>query len=177
MRLAAQVFLAYFLILITSVMWRLLPLPRAVPDLVALSAVYLGLSARERVAPATLAAVVMGYLADLLMGGPRGLLSATAGAVCLMGHFVQGRLIVRGRIFVAGFALVVGLAAGVVGMLLRTWLGMTAGSLGHELATLGASALLTGLCGPLVFRLCRMVDARFARTTREREAALEGLLP
>ncbi len=33
-----------------------------------------------------------------------------------------------------------------------------------------ASAALTGLFGPLVFRLCRFIDARFARTDREREA-------
>ena len=30
---------------------------------------------------------------------------------------------------------------------------------------------------PLVFRLCRQTDARFARTRRERDAAAEGLIP
>jgi hypothetical protein len=39
------------------------------------------------------------------------------------------------------------------------------------------SALLTALAGPLVFRLCRQTDARFARTRRERDAAAEGLIP
>jgi len=77
-RLAAQVFAAYALLLIVGALWRLGPFERAVPDLVALFAIYLGLAARERIAPAMLAAVVMGYLADLIMGVPGGLLSTPA---------------------------------------------------------------------------------------------------
>ena len=177
MRLAAQVFMAYFLILVVGALWRLGPFERAIPDLVALSAIYLGLSAREKVAPAMLAAVVMGYLADLLVGAPRGLLTFDAGLLCLVGHFVQGRLIVRGRIFTMAFSALVGLASGLILLGLRVWLGRFSGALGSELWTLLLSALATGLAGPLVFRLCRRVDGRFARTQRERDAALEGLLP
>jgi hypothetical protein len=38
------------------------------------------------------------------------------------------------------------------------------------------SALLSGHIGPVMFRMLRRVDARFARTERERGAALEGLI-
>jgi rod shape-determining protein MreD len=177
MRLVAQVFLCYFMVLLMAALWRFLPVERAIPDLVALCAVYLGLTARHKVAPAMLAAVVMGYLADLLMGTPAGLLSTAAGVMCLLGHFVQGRLIVRGRLVTIGFALMVGLASAAVLMALRAWLGLLSESLGSELVTALVSALLTALVGPLVFRLCRKTDARFARTRRERDAAAEGLIP
>jgi rod shape-determining protein MreD len=177
MRLAAQVFLAYFMILVVGVLWRLVPIGRAIPDLVALSAVYLGLGARERLAPAMLAAVVTGYLADLLIGTPAGLLAISAGVMCLLGHFVQGRLIVRGPLVTAAFALVVGLVSGAVLMALRAWLGILSASFSSEVVTALLSALLTGAAGPLVFRMCRRMDARFARTRRERDAAAEGLIP
>ena len=175
MRYAAQVFLGYFMVLVMGVLWRLGPLDRAIPDVVALCAIYLGLAARERVAPAVFAAVVIGYLADLLLGGPRGLLSLGAGAMCVVGHFVQGRLIVRGLVFTAGFAAVVGLVSGLVLLALRGAHGLVGEGLGSQLVTILLSALTTGLAGPIVFRLCRQVDARFARTQRERDAALEGL--
>jgi cell shape-determining protein MreD len=177
MRLVAQVFLAYFLVLVVTALWRLVPIARAIPDVVALSAVYLGLAARERLAPAMLSAVVMGYLADLLIGTPTGLLSGSAGFMCLLGHFVQGRLIVRGPMVTAAFALVVGLVSAAVLIALRAWLGVLSASFSSEVVTGLVSALLTGLAGPLVFRLCRQTDARFARTRRERDAAAEGLIP
>jgi rod shape-determining protein MreD len=176
-RLAAQVFAAYALLLIVGALWRLGPFERAVPDLVALFAIYLGLAARERIAPAMLAAVVMGYLADLLMGVPAGLLSLDAGLICVVGHFVQGRLIVRGRLFTMGFSAGVGLVSGLFLFAVRAWLGRWSGVLGSELWTLFLSVVATGLVGPLVFGLCRRVDGRFARTQRERDAALEGLIP
>ncbi|HYU16274.1 MAG TPA: rod shape-determining protein MreD [Candidatus Acidoferrum sp.] len=177
MRLVAQVFLAYFMVLVVSALWRFVPIGRAIPDLVALSAVYIGLAARERVAPAMLAAVVMGYLADLVMGTPSGLLSAGAGVMCLLGHFVQGRLIVRGAVVTAVFALVVGLVSGAVLITLRAWAGVLSAPFSSEVGTALLSALLTALVGPLVFRMCRRVDARFARTRRERDAAAEGWIP
>jgi rod shape-determining protein MreD len=174
-RLAAQVFLAYFLFLVVGALWRLTPFERAIPDLVALFAVYLGLGTRDRLAPSMLAAVVMGYLADLLMGAPRGMFAATAAFLCLLGHLVQGRLIVRGRLFTIVFAAVVGLVSGLFGLALRAWLDRVSGGFGFEVTTLLLSALFTGLVGPLVFRMCRRTDGRFARTQRERDAAVEGL--
>lgn len=174
MRLAVQVFLAYALLLVLGVMWRVLPFGRAAPDLLALFAVYLGLTARDRVAPAMLAAVIIGYLADLLMGTPRGLLALTAGLVCLAGHLVQGRLIVRGLPFTMVFGFFTAVLTGAVVLTITALSGMSIASFGSEMWVLLGSAFLTGLVGPVVFRMCRRVDARFARTRRERDAALEG---
>ena len=47
---------------------------------------------------------------------------------------------------------------------------------GSQAAVVFGSAALTGVVAPFVFRMCRAVDARFARTEREREALREGYL-
>jgi rod shape-determining protein MreD len=177
MRVAGQVFLAYGLLLVLSAVWRHVPLGRAMPDLVALVAVYLGLTARQRLAPATLGAVIIGYLGDLLIGTPQGLLAVTGGVVCALGHLVHQRLIVRGALMTVLLSLFTGVIGGAVVLLLRRTFGVVGEPLGAELWVLGKAALLTALVGPVVFRLCRLVDARFARTQRERDTALEGLVP
>ena len=54
--------------------WRFLPWIRdAVPDVGALTAAYLGLTARRQVSPAIGGAIVLGYLIDLISGVPPGL--------------------------------------------------------------------------------------------------------
>jgi len=176
MRIAAQVFLAYALVLVLASVWRHMPMSRAAPDVVALVAVYLGLTARSRLAPPTAGAVVLGYLGDLLTGTPTGLLSLTAGLVCIVGHLVHRRLLVRGTLFTMAFSFFAGLFAGLVILVIRVSTVGMPGSAAGELLVLLGSALLTGLVGPFVFRLCRAIDARFARTQREREAPIGGVL-
>jgi rod shape-determining protein MreD len=177
MRVAAQVLLAYGIILVVGCLWRFMPFDRAAPNLVALSALYLGLTARHRLAPSTLGAVVLGYLADLLMGTPRGLMALTAGILCIFGHVIHRRLIVRGFGVTLAVTFSTGLAAGILTLLLRAYGGLVPRSAGIEPAMLFYNAALTALAGPVVFRLCRTLDARFARTYRERDATLEGLAP
>jgi hypothetical protein len=46
-----------------------------------------------------------------------------------------------------------------------------------ELRQLALVAVATGLIGPLVWKIFRRIDAAYARTHRERDAALEGLAP
>lgn len=177
MRTAAQVGVAYGIILVLSAVWRLGPLPRAMPDTVALFAVYLGLTARSHVAPSVFGAIIIGYLADLLIGAPRGVLALDAGLLCLLAHLVHRRLLVRGWMLTVVFTAITAVASGLIVMALRAYMGVGPGPFGDEVGLLAATAALTGLIGPFVFRLCRIVDARFARTQRERMAALEGLIP
>jgi rod shape-determining protein MreD len=174
MRTFAQVFLGYALILVLGCLWRLLPLGRAMPDLVALCAVYLGLTARHRLAPATLGAVVLGYLADLLNGTPLGMHSLLGGIMCMLGHVIHRRLIVRGLPVTLAVSFFTGLVAGLVGLLIRAYTGLLPDRVGAELGLIATIAVTTGLAGPLVFKLCRMIDMRFARTMRDRDAAIEG---
>jgi cell shape-determining protein MreD len=174
-RVAFQVLLAYALLLVLGALWRKLPIAAA-PDLAALFAVYLGLTARTQLAPSTAAAIVCGYLGDLLMGTPRGLLALSSGLLCASAFLIHRRLLVRGRLLVMVLSALTGMAAGLIQIAARAWLGLPLGTPGAELITLLWSGLMTGLAGPLVFRLCRLLDARFARTDREREAALAGVI-
>ena len=176
MRIAAHVFFAYLLVLVMGALWRLLPLGWAIPDVVALVAVYLGLTARGQVAPSMLGAVVSGYLGDLMFGTPRGLLALTAGIVCIIGHLVHQRLLVRGRLFTIGFSFFTGLLAGLVILTIRLFAGLVPAGFVNELGMMFGSALMTGLSGPVVFRICRFIDARFARTGRDRDVTVGGAL-
>jgi cell shape-determining protein MreD len=174
MRIAAQVLLAYGLLLLFGCLWQYLPLDLAVPEVAALGAIYLGLTARQRVASATLGAVLIGYLSDLLLGTPHGSQALVAGVICILGHLIHRRLILRGRMVTMFLAAFTGLCAGLVGVPIRWFAGHLPDG-GNALGAMVQAALVTGLIGPLVFRWCRAVDARFARTHREREAAREGL--
>ena len=184
MRTAVQVLAGYALLLVFGAVWRLAPITLAAPDLLAVVAVYLGLTARTvviggatlRLAPATLGAIVLGYLADLLCGSPRGALALSAGLVCVAGQLVQRHLILRGLLASMVLAFFAGLLSGVILLLIRLSGGLTAGDSWREAGMLLASAVLTGVVGPLVFRMCRSIDARFARTAREREITLGGLV-
>lgn len=176
MRNAAYIGASYLLILVIGAVWRLLPI-QSMPDVVALVAAYLGLTARDRLAPAMLGAVILGYLADLLGGTPKGMIALTAAVVCVVAHVVHRRLLVRGFPATITFAFFTGLAAGVFVLILRALYGLMPAGLWADLGVLIGSAVMTALIGPLVFRMCRLIDTRFARSYRDRDMALDGLLP
>ena len=175
MRIAAQAVLAYVLLLAMGAVWQFLPATPANPEVIALLAVYLGLTARNGVAAPTLGAVLIGYLGDLLLGTPRGMYAFIAAIACVAGHLVHRRLLVRGIGVTIAFSFFIGGVAGCIQLLARLY--VSTAPLEWEFGRLLYSALATGAAGPIVFRLCRSVDARFARTHRERDAALEGLIP
>jgi hypothetical protein len=176
-RTATHVLVAYLVLLVLGSVWPLLPLGparSAAPDVAALVAAYLGLTARVGIAPAVAGAVSVGYLADLLGGTPPGLHALVCGAVCILGHLVHRRILVRGRAMTLGFSAFVGAAAA----LLIELIGIAADrglGFGLILAAIALVAVTTGAIGPLVFWLHRRIDAAFARTHRERDAALEGI--
>jgi hypothetical protein len=177
MRSAALVLIGYAVMLVLGVIWPALPLGAAraaPPDIAALTAGYLGLTARRGVAGAVAGAVITGYLADLLGGTPAGLLALVAGLTCVLGHLVQRRILVRGWA-VVGFAAGLALTASTLTFLVRLASGEPIGG-GREAGMPLLVAVTTAVLGPLLLRFYRRVDAAFARTHREREHALEGLV-
>jgi Na+/pantothenate symporter len=71
---------------------------------------------------------------------------------------------------------VVSLFASLVRLLMTVLAGMPRPpSLALELRFMALTAFTTALFGPIVWRLYRRIDAAYARTHRERDAALEGL--
>jgi rod shape-determining protein MreD len=180
MRTATLVLAAYALCVLVGACWRLLPLPLvrdAVPELGALTAAYLGLTARRGLAPAVGGSVAIGYLVDVISGTPAGLAALVLGITCLVTRSAQQRILVRGAAMTIGFSAFVALVAGVAGLIVRAAAGVPLAAPGVELSHLALVAAATALIGPLVWRLFRRIDAAFARTHRERDAALEGLVP
>jgi len=179
-RTATLVLAAYVLCVIVGACWRLMPasfLRDGVPELGALTAAYLGLTARRGLAPALGGSVVIGYLVDVISGSPAGLAALVLGVTCLVTRSAQQRILVRGAAMTIAFSAFVALVAGVVGLVARAVAGIPVAAIGVELAHLALVVVATALSGPLVWRLFRRIDAAFARTHRERDAALEGLMP
>ncbi|HMG22856.1 MAG TPA: rod shape-determining protein MreD [Kofleriaceae bacterium] len=178
MRTATLVLVAYLVCAAVAAVWRLVPwIADAIPDLGALTAAYLGLTARRHVAPAIGGAVSLGYLIDLISGAPPGLIALVLGLTTLVARAVQQRILVRGAVISVAFSAFVALIAGVLAWLVRELYRVPSAPLGIELRHVAGVTLATAVLGPLVWRMFRRIDAGFARTHRERDAALEGLVP
>jgi hypothetical protein len=74
------------------------------------------------------------------------------------------------------FAAFAALAFGILIVVIRAITGILYGGWAGTMSSLLGTAVLTGLIGPFVFRSCRLVDSRFSRTPRERDAAATGFL-
>ena len=180
MRTATLVIVAYLVCVIIAAVWRLMPLSLlrdATPEVGALSAAYLGLTARRGLAPAVGGSVVLGYLVDLISGQPPGLMALVLGLTGLVARAVQQRILVRGAVISVAFSAFVALLAGVIAWLVRELYRVPTAPFGAELNHIAVVTLATAVMGPLVWRMFRRIDAAFARTHRERDAALEGLAP
>ncbi|MCX5742521.1 MAG: rod shape-determining protein MreD [Proteobacteria bacterium] len=180
MRTATLILVAYFLCVVLAAIWRLVPLGiarHAIPDIGALTAAYLGLTSRKNLAPAVGGAVVIGYLVDVISGGPVGLSALALGLTGLVARTIQQRILVRGATMTMGFSGFIAIVAAIIGFMIRGLYRMPNASMATELKHVVLCAIATALIGPLVWRAFRRVDAAFARTHRERDAALEGLTP
>lgn len=178
MRTATIVLAAYLLCVVVASVWRLLPwIDDAVPDVGALTAAYLGLTARRQVSPAVGGAIALGYLTDLISGAPPGLLALALALTTLIARAVQQRILVRGFAISIAFSALVALVSCLLTLAVRMMYRMPSAELGVELRHVAIVTVATALTGPLVWRMFRRIDATFARTHRERDAALEGLAP
>ena len=178
MRTATIVLVAYLLCVVIAALWRLAPwIADAIPDLGALTAAYLGLTARRQVSPAIGGAIVLGYLLDLISGAPAGLVALVLGLTTLVARAVQQRILVRGAAISVAFSAFVALLVGILSWLIREMYQVPTAAFAVELRHLGGVTIATAIIGPLVWRMFRRIDAAYARTHRERDAALEGLAP
>lgn len=177
MRTATLVIVAYALCVAVSAIWRVLPGPLhdAVPDLGALTAAYLGLTARRNVAPAVGGSIVLGYLCDLISGAPAGLIALVLGLTGLVARAVQQRIYVRGTPMTIAFSGFVALVAAVVALLVRALYHLPRAGWSTELRHVALVSIATAAVGPVIWRIFRRIDAAYARPHRDRDAALEGI--
>ncbi len=106
------------------------------------------------------------------------MVAVLCGATCILSRITTTRLLVRGWVFIASLCGVAALLAYVVTVSIRAYFagGLGGGSFAIQAVVAVGSSVLTAVLAPGIFRLCRSVDARFARTEREREAVREGYL-
>jgi cell shape-determining protein MreD len=177
MRTATIVLVAYVLCVVVAACWRALPiaLHDAIPDLGALTAAYLGLTVRRNLAPAVGGSIALGYLIDLISGAPPGLCALVLGLTGLVARAVQQRIYVRGTTMTIAFSGFVALVSALLGLIVRALYGMPRAALSTELRHLALVAIATAIVGPAVWRVFRRIDAAYARTHRDRDAALEGI--
>lgn len=178
MRTATLVLVAYLACVAVGAVWRLLPwLGDAIPDIGALTAAYLGLTAHRRVSPAIAGAIMLGYLIDLISGAPPGLMALVLALTTLIARAVQQRILVRGATLSIVFSAFVAQVAGVLAVVVRMLYQMPTATFAVEVIHIWLVTIATAILGPLVWRMFRRIDAAFARTHRERDAALEGVAP
>jgi len=178
MRTSTIVLGAYLVCVAVASVWRLLPwIGDAIPDVGALTAAYLGLTARRQVSPAIAGAIVLGYLIDLISGAPPGLIALVLALTTLITRTMQQHILVRGLAISIAFSAFVALISGVLALVIRVVYRMPSAAFVIELQHVAFVTLATAVLGPLVWRMFRRIDAAFARTHRERDAALEGLAP
>lgn len=177
MRTATLVLVTYLvLVVVGTLWWRIGFLGDARPEVAGLAAAYLGLTARRTLAGAVGASIVIGYLADLLDGVPTGLYSLIAGLVCIAGYLVHRRILVRGLGITLGFSFLVGAVSAIFVIIIRAITGGTLATAFTEIKWVLGAGVATAIIGPPLFRLLRRIDAAFARTHREKDQALEGLV-
>ena len=90
----------------------------------------------------------------------------------------QQRIFVRGMAMTIAYSAFISVFASLSRILICVLFGIPRPpTVALELQQMALIALATALVGPIVWRLFRRIDAAYARTHRERDAALEGLTP
>jgi rod shape-determining protein MreD len=164
-RTAGHVGLGFLALIAVGAGWPIIAGDTAArPDVIAVAALYLGLTARDDLAASVAAAAVLGYLADVLAGTPTGLLTFASAAVCFASHLTQQRLVVRGRVAVIVACAVASIAMSLLIAGLSRAGGVGNVAVGLDLWAVLAMAALTATLGALVFWLHRRLDARLAST-------------
>jgi hypothetical protein len=179
-RTATIVLVAYFICVVVAAVWRFMPgITRdAVPAIGALTAAYLGHTTRPFILPVTAGVAILGYLIDVISGTPAGMTSLVLGMTSDVARRTQRRLFVRGTSMMIGFSAFISIIASLSQLVIRAFSNISKiGSAALELQQIALVAFSTALMGPVVWRLYRRIDAAYARTHRERDAALEGLAP
>jgi rod shape-determining protein MreD len=179
-RTATIVIVAYVMCVLIGAIWRYMPgfVHDAIPAIGPLTAAYLGYTLRPFRAPSTAGVVVLGYLIDVVSGTPPGLTSLVLAITAELARATQQRIFVRGASMTVAFSGFIALISAFASWILRALFhGLSTGSAALELQHAALGAIATALVGPAVWKIFRRIDAAYARTHREREAALEGLVP
>jgi cell shape-determining protein MreD len=142
------------------------------PDVALLVILYVGLTSQPSPSLGSLGggagvcalALLLGWMADLGGGAPKGLHMAAYALAGLAARGASSRILVRGFLLTALTAFTFALAAGLFVVGLRTSLAPPLGWGG--IRQVPTSALTTALFAPIVFRILARLDRRWTRDPR-----------
>lgn len=159
-RAVVMILAVYGGLIVTSSLQALSPWRIPTPEVALLVVLYLGLGGRGT-APAHVAvALVIGYLADLFAGSPKGLESLTLAVAMLLARGASSRLDVATPWHTMIIALVAALAHGVVQLGISS--SLYGGDAAAALRLVPTTALTTALAAPIVFAWLLRIDRRLA---------------
>jgi rod shape-determining protein MreD len=159
-RAIVMILAVYVGLIVTSSLQALSPWRVPTPEVALLVVLYLGLGGRGT-APGQLGvALVIGYLADLFAGSPKGLESLTLGVAMLLARAASSRLDVATPWHTMVIALVAALAHGLLQLAISS--SMYAGDATAALRLVPTTAVTTALVAPFAFRLLHRLDRRLA---------------
>ncbi|MGZ3405587.1 MAG: rod shape-determining protein MreD [Polyangia bacterium] len=159
-RAIVMILAVYVGLIVTSSLQVLSPWRVPTPEVALLVVLYLGLGGRGT-APAHVAvALVIGYLADLFAGSPKGLESLTLGVAMVLARAASSRLDVATPWHTMVIALVAALAHGLLQLAISS--SLYGGDATLALRLVPTTALTTALVAPLVFHWLGKLDRRLA---------------
>lgn len=159
-RAIVMILAVYVGLIVTSSLQALSPWRVPTPEVALLVVLYLGLGGRGT-APAHVAvALVIGYLADLFAGSPKGLESLTLGIGMILARAASSRLDVATPWHTMVIALVAALAHGLLQLAISS--SLYAGDASSALRLVPTTAVATALVAPFVFRGLVRLDRRLA---------------
>ncbi len=159
-RAIVMILAVYVALIVTSSLQALSPWRIPTPELALLVVLYLGLGGRGTAPGHLFVALVIGYLADLFAGSPKGLESFTLAIAMLLARAASSRLDVATPWHTIVIALVAAVAHGVVQLAISS--SLYGGDATAALRLVPTTAITTALVAPLAFRWLSRLDRRLA---------------
>jgi rod shape-determining protein MreD len=157
-RAIVMILATYVGLIVTSSLQALSPWRLPTPEVALLVVLYLGLGGRGTAPTHVGVALVLGYIADLFAGSPKGLQSLTLAVAMVLARAASSRLDVATPWHTMVIALVATCAHGL--LLIAISSSMYAGEPSVALRLVPTTAIATALVAPLAFALLRRVDRR-----------------
>jgi rod shape-determining protein MreD len=157
-RAIIMVLAVYVGLVVISSLQALSPWRVPTPEVALLVVLYLGLGGRGSAPGHVAVALVIGYLADLFAGSPKGLEALALGVAMVLARAGSSRLDVATPWHTMVIALVAALAYGAFELLISS--SLYAGDAAAALRLVPTTAMATALVAPLVFHWLSRLDRR-----------------
>lgn len=157
-RVIVIVLAAYASLIVIASVQALLPWPIPTPEVMLLFVLYLGLGGRGSASSTVAVALLLGYLADLFSGAPKGLHALTLAVAMLLARGASSRILITAVWHTLAIAFGATVAHSIV------LIALSAQLYGDEplaaLRVIPTTALTTALIAPFVFVLLKKLDRR-----------------